>query len=257
MKSYPHVKLNFGLNVLRKRPDGYHDIETLMVPYTGICDELEIERIPGEPDGMLEISIDGPLVDWDPRSDLTAKAYGILSGEHPLPATRIHLIKRSPVGAGLGGGSSDGVAALKMLNEMYSLGVGLKEMEGLAARLGSDCPFFVSDVPCICSGKGEVMEAFSIDLSGFEIRVCIPEGVSVRTGEAYGGITPHLPERPLKEILRLPVEEWKDCLVNDFEESVFPLHPEIARLKEKLYSEGAVYASMSGSGSSVFALFRK
>ena len=249
MKAYPDVKINLGLNVLRKRPDGYHDLETLFIPYVGISDVLEI--VPSETFRFVP----SENVTWD--NDLTVQAYNLLKADFDLPPVEIRLTKRAPVGAGLGSGSSDCACTLRMLNSMFTLGLSDEALSDYASRLGSDCPFFIYDRPMFGQGRGEILTPFDIDLSGYEIRVAIPEGSHVSTREAYAGITPHLPEIPLSEVLRRPVGEWKDVLVNDFEPSVFRSHPEIEALKSQFYAQGAVYSAMSGSGSSVFALFAR
>ena len=279
MITNPNVKINLGLNVLRKREDGFHDLETLFVPYFGISDTLEI--IVGDdysrtsaavfgkyaPEMIAQgISEDGKLmitiarsegVDWDPLKDLTAKAYHILSEDFTLPPVKIFLEKTSPVGAGLGGGSADAAFALKMLNELCSLGLSELQLAEYAARLGSDCAFFVYNRPMIGEGRGEVLTDCPIDLSAYDLQVLTPEGISVSTKDAYSGIRPHLPEIPLREVLARPVEEWDGILVNDFEETVFAKYPELAAIKRSLYDSGAVYASMSGSGSALFALYSR
>ena len=303
MITNPNVKINLGLNVLRKREDGFHDLETLFVPYSGITDTLEIivgddysrtsailfskygSSIPAsqgsvKPEGCFGveteectapkivqgISEDGKLmitiaraegVDWDPMKDLTAKAYYILAEDFKLPPVKIFLEKTSPVGAGLGGGSADAAFALKMLNELCALGLTEDQLAGYASRLGSDCAFFIYNRPMIGEGRGEVLTEYPVDLEGFDLQVLTPEGISVSTKDAYGGIRPHLPEIPLREALSRPVEEWDGILVNDFEETVFVKYPELAAIKRSLYDSGAVYASMSGSGSALFALYRK
>lgn len=253
MRVYPNVKINLGLNVLRKRPDGYHDLETLFVPYYGIHDILEIEQ-----SEVFKINIhkEGG-VDWDPMQDLTAKAYRLLAEEFSLPAVSIELTKLAPVGAGLGGGSADAAFCLKAINELFSLGLEMEKLEEYAARLGSDCAFFLHDKPMFGEGRGEILSPFELDLSDYEIRVLCPEGISVRTSEAYGGIIPSLPQIHLKEALSRPVSDWKDCVVNDFEATVFAHHPKLAELKQSLYDAGAIYASMSGSGSALFGIFPK
>ena len=283
MITHPHVKLNLGLSVLRKRPDGYHDLETLFVPYHGISDTLEIitgddwsatsaslftRYAPEEiaqaiaPDGSLMVTLARRGgVDWDPRKDLTAKAYALLAADYKLPTMKIFLEKTAPVGAGLGGGSSDAAFALRMISELAGLGLSDEVLAGYAARLGSDCAFFVYDRPMLGEGRGEVLTPFELDLSGYDLRVFVPDGISVSTAEAYKGIVPravqsHPASLPLREALARPVEEWRDCLVNDFEATVFAAHPELAALKQRLYDEGAVYASMSGSGSALFGLYR-
>lgn len=278
MITNPNVKINLGLNVLRKREDGFHDLETLFVPYFGIHDTLEIvagddfsrtsAAIFGKyaPEMIAQgISEDGKLmitiareegVDWDPLKDLTAKAYGILSEDFDLPPVKIFLEKTSPVGAGLGGGSADAAFALTMLNEICSLGLDEARLAEYASRLGSDCAFFIYNRPMIGEGRGEILTEYPIDLGDLNLQVLTPEGVAVSTKDAYGGIKPHLPEIPLREALARPVEEWDGILVNDFEETVFAKYPELAAIKRSLYDSGAVYASMSGSGSALFALYR-
>ncbi len=298
MITNPNVKINLGLNVLLKRDDGFHDLETLFVPYFGICDTLEIvvgddysrtsaalftkygKLTPTEAEGVFGvetedsdapkivqgISEDGKLmitiaraegVDWDPLKDLTAKAYNILAEDFKLPPVKIFLEKTSPVGAGLGGGSADAAFALKMLNELCGLGLTEDRLAGYAARLGSDCAFFIYNRPMIGEGRGEILTEYPVDLQGYDLQVLTPEGIAVSTKDAYSGIRPHLPEVPLREALARPVEEWDGLLVNDFEETVFAKYPELAAIKRSLYDSGAVYASMSGSGSALFALYRK
>jgi 4-diphosphocytidyl-2-C-methyl-D-erythritol kinase len=291
------------LNILRKRGDGFHDLETLFVPYFGISDTLEIvvgddySRISAElfakydssavaprqgsvkPEGVFGvetqdndapklvqgISEDGKLmitiaraegVDWDPLKDLTAKAYFILADDFDLPPVKIFLEKTSPVGAGLGGGSSDAAFALKMLNELCGLELSEEALAGYASRLGSDCAFFIYNRPMIGEGRGEVLTEFAVNLDEYEIQVITPAGIAVSTKDAYGGIRPHLPEVPLREALAMPVDQWDGVLVNDFEETVFAKYPELAAIKRSLYDSGAVYASMSGSGSALFAIYR-
>lgn len=251
MKVYPNVKLNFGLRVLRKRPDGYHDLETLFVPYFGFRDELTIEEVPGLPD--VRITIDN--CDWNPQDDLTVRAWRLLKADFPsLPPVSIHLVKHSPVGAGLGGGSADAAFALKALNGMFDLGLSDGKLAAYAARLGSDCAFFIYNRPMLGTGRGEVLEPVDFDLSAFDVRVEVPEGVHVSTKEAYAGIVPCCDGPSVREIVARPVYEWRALLRNDFEASVFASHPEIAAVKARFYEEGAVYAAMSGSGSAVFAV---
>ena len=279
MIAYPNVKLNVGLWVLRRREDGYHDLDTLFVPYPGFHDTLEI--ISGDdysrtsaylqetyspeqmaqgitPDGKLMVTIarkEG--VDWDPLKDLTAKAYGLLAEQYKLPPMKIYLEKTSPVGAGLGGGSADAAFALRMIAELAGLALSDEALAAFAARLGSDCAFFVYNRPMLGSGRGEILEPFDIDLSGYRIEVTVPADIAVSTADAYRGIVPQERERPLRETLALPVEQWKDRLVNDFETTVFAKYPRLAEIKQSLYDGGAVYAAMSGSGSALFALYRQ
>ncbi len=374
-----NVKLNLGLNVLRKRADGFHDIETLFVPCFDFGDTLEIitgddysrtsaalfakyggknghfdkfsapqetpagsagtstdhckpanedgtgaalsGNVTRSEDGRLAqgISEDGKMmitiareegVDWNPLKDLCAKAYYILAQDFDLPPVKIFLEKKAPVGAGLGGGSADAAFTLKVLNDLCGLELDAKRLSEYASGLGSDCAFFVHNRPMVGSGRGEVLEPYGIDLSAYEIKVLIPEGIAVSTAEAYKGIVPReresclpeiydrlyhhnhsdgagrktdsslpvsqctselntAPESPvdpaytsagmsdLKTVLALSIPEWKGRLVNDFETTVFKAHPELAAIKQSLYDSGAVYASMSGSGSALFALYRK
>ncbi len=309
----PNVKINLGLNILRKREDGYHDLETLFVPYFGISDRLEIvigddysrtsaylfnrygtdgpeSQIAVKPEGVFgteteesgfdrlvqKMSEDGKVmitiaraegVDWDPLKDLTVKAYRVLAEDFELPPVKIFLEKKSPVGAGLGGGSADAAFALKMINELCELGLSELSLATYASRLGSDCAFFIYNRPMFGEGRGEVLTEFTSDVirfnaegyapAGLDIQVVSPKGISVSTKDAYGGIVPHIPEVPLREVLSGPIERWKELLVNDFEATVFAKHPELAAIKQSLYDSGAVYASMSGSGSSLFAVYEK
>jgi len=295
MITRPNVKVNLGLNVLRKRGDGFHDLETLFVPYFGLHDTLEIipgdawsetsaslfARYGGDPDAEVPtlrqaIREDGKVmitlaraegVDWDPLKDLTVKAYGLLEADYKLPPVKIFLEKTSPVGAGLGGGSADAAFALRMYNELFDLGLSDEDLCAHAARLGSDCALFIANRPVFGEGRGEILTPYdlpSVDASGdgsgegsYDLRVVVPEGIAVSTADAYRGIVPALPEIPLREVLSRPVEQWKDLLVNDFEKTVFARYPELGLLKQSLYDSGAVYAAMSGSGSALFALYRK
>lgn len=337
MITHPNVKVNLGLNVLRKRPDGYHDLETLFVPYFGIHDTLEIipsdaysetsaslfarygagfagiaeasghaDRIFGSsaasdasgkdaadgedaPQIVQAITSDGKAmitvaraegVHWDPLKDLTIKAYQLLDADFGLPAVKIFLEKTSPVGAGLGGGSADAAFALRMLSDLAGLGLSDKVLADYAARLGSDCAFFIYNRPMFGEGRGECLAPFDLDRTGtpegeesgpgtplidcsgigsgsarYALKVIVPDGIAVSTADAYRGIVPAVPEMPLRGVLARPVEEWKDLLVNDFEKTVFAKYPELAAIKQSLYDAGAVYAAMSGSGSALFAIF--
>ena len=277
MIGFPNVKINLGLNVLRKRADGYHDLETLFIPYAGISDQLEIvtgddwsrtlaglKEKYGEltqavsPDGKLMISIArAEGVDWDPLKDLTAKAYSLLAADYDLPPMKVFLEKRSPVGAGLGGGSADAAFALRMMAQLASLTLSDDTLAAYAARLGSDCAFFIYNRPMFGSGRGELLEPWSLDLSGYRLEVVVPRGIAVSTADAYRGIVPSLPAKPLREVLAQDISTWKEELRNDFETTVFAKYPSLAQVKEELYGRGAVYAAMSGSGSAFFGIFRK
>lgn len=311
MITNPPVKINLGLNVLRKRPDGFHDLETLFYPCLQIHDTLEIiqgddysrtsarlcalygdrsmisdmscrasDSIDEESDEIPTlsqgISGDGKLmitvarkegVDWPVLKDLCAKAYQMLDADFGLPPVKIYLEKTSPVGAGLGGGSADAAYTLKMLAGMFYLDVDEQKLRDYAARLGSDCAFFVSDSPMIGEGRGEILTPYNLNINIVEdetsarpgdylLKIIVPEEIHVSTAEAYKGIVPSVPEHSLKDVLAKPVEEWKDLLINDFERTVFVAHPEIEAIKRSLYDSGAEYASMSGSGSALFALYK-
>ena len=248
MIAYPNVKVNLGLNVLRKRPDGFHDIETLFVPFDGLYDNLEIVE-----SSRFQAELEN--CDWDPEDDLTVKAYKMMQKEFNLPPVEIYLEKQVPVGAGLGGGSSDAAFTLRLLNEMFELKLSDKTLASYAARLGSDCAFFIYNEPMIGEGKGDILTPYEIAFDGYYVDVITPE-IEVSTAEAYSGIVPAVPEISLREALKYPVEQWKDVLKNDFEKSIFAKYPEIEEIKRDLYDEGAVYAAMSGSGSAVFGIFK-
>ena len=257
MIAYPNVKLNLGLHVLRRRPDGYHDLDTLFVPYTGLHDTLEIitgddysrtsahlqetysgaQRAQGiSPDGKLMITLarkEG--VDWDPLKDLTARAYGLLAEQYKLPPMKIFLEKTSPVGAGLGGGSADAAFALRMIAELAGLEISDAELAAFAARLGSDCAFFVYNRPMLGSGRGEILEPFDIDLSGYRVEVTVPEDIAVSTADAYRGIIPQEREKPLHQILSRPIAapSMRPCpaVVRPFSPSIASNHLPVLPLK--------------------------
>lgn len=233
-----------------KRPDGYHDIETVFYPI-GLKDALEaVEGV------QTDMQISGIQVDGDVNSNLVMKAYRLLEKEFLLPPLSIYLQKNIPFGAGLGGGSADAAFMLGLLNKMFDLGLSAERLEGYAAQLGSDCPFFVQNKPVFASGRGEVLEPINISLKG-KYLVLVKPDVYVSTKEAYAECKPAIPTVGLKEIAQLPLERWKELMVNDFELSVFELHPIIAQIKSSLYASGAIYASMSGSGSSVFGIYNE
>jgi 4-diphosphocytidyl-2-C-methyl-D-erythritol kinase len=248
MITFPNAKINLGLHVTRRRSDGFHDLETLFFPVR-VTDALEI--IPSD---TFNFHSSGIAMDADPERNLVVRAYRLLEKDFGLPSVKMHLHKVIPTGAGLGGGSSDAAFALRMLNRIFSLGLSLEQLLDYAGCLGSDCPFFILDQPALAKGRGDILTTFRLDLSGLRIVIVKPPG-SVNTAQAYKGIVAREPEIPLSEIISQPPETWKNCLSNDFEDFVFSLYPEIAGIKAKLYDLGAVYASMSGSGSAVFGLF--
>ena len=249
MIAYPNVKVNLGLNVLRKREDGFHDIETLFVPFDGLYDNLEIVE-----SSRFQVEIENG--EWNPDEDLTAKAYQLMKEEFDLPPVEIYLEKQVPVGAGLGGGSSDAAFTLRLLNEMFGLKLSDKQLAERAAKLGSDCAFFIYNEPMIGEGRGDILTPYDISFEGYYVDVITPE-IEVSTAEAYAGIVPAVPAVNLRDALARPVGDWKDVLKNDFESTIFKKYPDIAQIKKDLYDEGAVYAAMSGSGSAVFGIFKQ
>jgi len=248
MISFPNAKINLGLFVTEKRPDGYHNLETVFFP-VGWNDALEIafsEELVFTSSG---IEIAGPA-----ESNLVMKAYRLLSEDFDLPPLRIHLHKQIPFGAGLGGGSADGAFMLLMLDKTFKLNIPQTKMIDYGARLGSDCPFFLINQPIFATGRGEIMSPINVSLKGLSLFMVKPP-IEVSTAAAFRNIVPQTPEISLRELIKLPVTEWKSQIFNQFEASVFQQFPEIEAIKNQLYSLGAVYASMSGSGSSVFGLF--
>ncbi|HEY0655897.1 MAG TPA: 4-(cytidine 5'-diphospho)-2-C-methyl-D-erythritol kinase [Chryseosolibacter sp.] len=249
MVSFAHAKINLGLNVLRKRADGFHDLETCFypVPWTDV-----LEIIPAK---EFQFSSSGLMIDGIAANNLCVKAFQLLQKDFNLPPVQIHLHKVIPMGAGLGGGSSDGAFTLRMLNDMFELKIPRQKLIDYAARLGSDCAFFVSDEPKIGTGRGEILSATSITLKGKWL-VLVKPPIHVSTVDAFAGIVPRENNLNLKDVVESkPVTEWKALLKNDFEETVFRRYSVIREIKETLYARGAAYASMSGSGSSVFGIF--
>lgn len=249
MITFPNIKINLGLNIISKREDGYHNIESCFYPVSW-CDALEITNAK-----ELSFQSSGLPIPGDPAANLVIKAYDALKADFDLPPIKIHLLKSIPMGAGLGGGSADGAFMLKLLNNKYRLGISTERLEAYALQLGSDCPFFVKNQPIIAKGRGELFEPIDLSLEGKFIALINP-GLHIGTQEAYAGVNLKKETTELKSILHnTPIKEWKGLVVNDFEESVFKIHPEVKELKMKLYEAGAVYASMSGSGSTVYGIF--
>ena len=247
---FPNCKINLGLHVTRKREDGYHDLETIFFPLH-IHDILEFV-----PAASFSFQSSGLHVKGNTDQNLCVKAYHLLKKECPaLPEVSMHLHKVIPMGAGLGGGSADGSFALTSLNEYFHLGLDAGKLKALSLRLGSDCPFFILNQPCFATGRGEILEPLSLDLSGYFIILVYP-GIAVNTAEAFEGISPQKPAHSLQEKITGPLEKWKEWMVNDFEQPVFRRFPEIAKIKQDLYNAGAFYAAMTGSGSSCFGIFR-
>jgi 4-diphosphocytidyl-2-C-methyl-D-erythritol kinase len=250
---FPNAKINIGLNIIEKRPDGFHNIQCVFYP-VGLCDAVEIIENKEGPDAVVFTS-SGIAIPGEVAENLCVKAYHLIARDYPLPKIHIHLHKHIPIGAGLGGGSSDAAFFIKALNEKFELGLAWGEMHHYAKQLGSDCSFFISNRPSYAEGKGDELESVLLDLSAYYIVLVYPP-IHVNTKQAYSGVKPKAAARSLEnDIVELPLKEWKDHVHNDFEESVFIQFPEIKKLKEKMYSKGAVYASMSGSGSAVYGIF--
>lgn len=252
MVTFPNAKINIGLNITRRREDGYHDLETLFYPI-GLCDVLEI--VPSDND-TTTLNISGIDIVGDVEKNLVMKAYRLLQSQYNLPAVNIHLHKVIPFGAGLGGGSADAAYTLRTLRDMFALPLSDDDLAAMASKLGADCPFFIYNKPLIATGIGDCFSSVDFSLKGKHILLVKPP-ISVATAEAYAHVTPQQPETPLGEKLAQPIEAWRDTIVNDFEKSIFPAHPRIAAIKQRMYDMGATYASMSGSGSSVFGIFDK
>jgi 4-diphosphocytidyl-2-C-methyl-D-erythritol kinase len=260
MLTFPCAKINLGLNIVAERSDGYHDIQTVFYPIP-LTDALEIKHMdPAFPsDHPCDLKVTGNAVDCDERSNLVVKAYDLLAADFELPPIHAHLFKRIPSQAGLGGGSSDGAFMIRLLDERFRLNIGIAEMERYAAKLGSDCAFFITAEPSYATGRGEILEPADGpkgNLHGYSIVVVKPD-VAVSTREAYAQIVCHMPRKSCREIVRQPISTWRDELTNDFEAPVFKAHPELARIKQSLYDMGALYAQMSGSGSALFGIFRE
>ena len=258
MITFPIAKINLGLNVVEKRLDGYHNLQTVFYPVP-IMDALEIapmsEGFPSDVDCDLKVT--NIHIEGDEQRNLVVRAYQLLKKDFPsLPRIHTHLWKGIPTQAGMGGGSSDCAYMIRLLNETFDLQLTNEQMQQYAAQLGADCAFFIESVPCYAEGIGEQLEPISLDLSGWYIGVVRPD-IPVPTKEAFSRIHPHYPSLNCREVVMQPVETWRDNLINDFEESVFALHSEIGAVKELLYKMGATYAAMSGSGSALFGLFKE
>ncbi len=260
MITFPCAKINLGLNIVSKRPDGYHNLETVFYPIP-LTDALEIkymdEKFPSE--SPCDLKITGNDVDCNEEDNLVIKAYQLLAADFQLPRVHAHLVKRIPTQAGLGGGSSDAAYMIRLLDERFRLNIGIPEMERYAAKLGADCAFFITADPSYAEGIGDVLMPVDVPgagLGGYYLAVVKPS-VAVSTRDAYAAIVPKTPAKCCRDIVRQPIETWKDELVNDFEAPIFAMHPELGAIKLSLYDAGAVYAAMSGSGSALFGIFRE
>ena len=258
MITFPLAKINLGLNVVERRPDGYHNLQTVFMPVP-LTDALEVHEMdaafPSEVDCDLKVT--NIAVEGDEQRNLVVRAYNMLKAEFPdMPRVHAHLRKDIPTQAGMGGGSSDCAAMLLLLNRMFSLGLTQQQLIDRAAQLGADCPIFILNRPAYAEGIGEKLTPIELSLQDYYLAIVRPN-IPVPTKEAFSRITPHMPAKNCLDIVRQPIDTWRHELVNDFEESVFALHPEIGAVKQRLYDLGAVYAAMSGSGSALFGIFKK
>lgn len=256
---FPCAKINLGLNVVAERSDGYHDIETVFYPIP-LADALEVKSMSRDFPSEVgcDLKVTGNAVDCGEADNLVVKAYNMLAADFEMPRVHAHLCKRIPSQAGLGGGSSDGAYMIRLLDERFGLNIGIAEMERYAARLGSDCPFFVTSEPAFATGRGTELEPADGpkgNLNGYWIAVVKPD-VSISTKEAYRRITPMRPAKSCRDVVRQPIATWRDDLSNDFESVAMEMHPELAVIKQRLYGLGALYAQMSGSGSAFYGIFK-
>lgn len=259
MIDFPCAKINLGLNITEKRADGYHNLETVFFPIP-ICDALEIktmdERFPSNV--ACDLKVTGNNVCCNENDNLIVKAYNMIAADFDIPRVHAHLYKNIPSEAGLGGGSSDAAYMIRLLDQRFRINIGNAEMEKYAARLGADCPFFITAEPSYAEGIGEILSPVNItdnNLEGYSLVVVKPQ-IAVSTKEAFSNITPRKPLMCCREIVAQPIETWKDALCNDFEESVFGIYPQLNDIKNRIYTLGAAYAQMSGSGSSLFGIFK-
>ena len=251
MVTFPNCKINLGLNIVNKRGDGYHDLETVFFPlqFKDALEVIEKEE--------FEFSSSGLSIEGEKEKNLCVKAWHLLKRDFPhLPNIQMHLHKAIPMGAGLGGGSSDGAFTLKLLNKKFELDLSEKQLIKYSLQLGSDCPFFIANKPCFATGRGEILEQIELNLSEHKIVIVHPS-IHISTAWAFANIKPAKPAKPIKQVIGKSILTWKDELRNDFELPVFEKYPEIKKIKEDVYNSGADYASMSGSGSAVYGIFRK
>jgi 4-diphosphocytidyl-2-C-methyl-D-erythritol kinase len=249
---YPNAKINLGLQVIEKRADGFHNIETVFYP-VGWNDMLEVLPDDSKSSGVT-FSSSGIFIPGAVEENLCVRAYNLISKEYPMPAVKVHLHKMIPIGAGLGGGSSDAAFFIRALNDLFELNLAWGELHHYAKQLGADCSFFITNKPVFAEGKGDQFESVNISLKGYYVAIAYPN-IHVSTADAYVGVTPQKRNISLEEIILNPINKWKEVLINDFEKKIFEKFPDIAELKKKMYDSGAIYSSMSGSGSAVYGIF--
>lgn len=254
MICFPSCKINLGLRITQKRADGFHALETVFFPIS-IKDALEIIIEPETSAAPITFTSSGLAINGDPSDNLCFKAYGLLKKDYPtIPNIKMHLHKTIPMGAGLGGGSSDGAFTLVALNQLFNLQIPEQALLDYALQLGSDCPFFIMNTPAFATGRGEILKPINVNLDGYSIVIVNP-GIAISTKLAFSLITPKVPDTNMEAIICEPVTSWKEKLINDFEQPIFNSFPELANIKETLYQKGAVYASMTGTGSTVYGIF--
>lgn len=249
----PNAKINIGLNIISKEADGYHNIETVMVPFD-LTDSLKLSENKKLDAKKFELVIDGLPVDGSLDSNLVSRAYYLINADYTLPPVKATLSKKIPMGAGLGGGSADCAFMIKALNEMFQLNITIQQMQRYAAMLGSDCAFFIENKPIFSYGRGDKFAPINLDLSGYTIVIVKPT-IHVNTKEAYQMTTPQPPQYQLLDLIKMQPTEWKNTITNDFEKPIFAKYPQLQQIKDSLYSIGATYSAMSGSGSAIFGLF--
>lgn len=257
MVKFPNCKINLGLNIINKREDGFHNLETVFYPVP-IKDAIEVIAVPGCNDQLpddYEFTSSGLFVNGSPADNLCLKAFYLLKKDFPqIPFLKIHLHKNIPMGAGLGGGSADAAFMLRLINEKTGLGLSENQLLNYAAALGSDCPFFILNIPSFASGRGEILQPIELQLVSYSL-VLINPGIHINTGWAFSQFKPQRSKKSIHEIIFQDIATWKEELINDFEIPVVSAYPAIGNIKQALYDAGAAYASMSGSGSTVFGIF--
>ncbi len=255
MLTFPNAKINLGLNIIRKRPDGYHDLQSVFYPI-GLRDALEVIENTSKTTERIQFTTSGIAIPGEIKYNLCWFAYHLIANDYKLPNVKVHLHKQIPIGAGLGGGSADAAFFIRLLNDTFELGLSWGEMHHYARQLGSDCSFFITNRPAYAQAKGDEYETINLDLSHYFVALVYPP-IHINTAKAYSGVVPTMPTHSLEnDIVNLPITKWKDRINNDFEKSIFPQFHSIKTIKDKLYKLGAVYASMSGSGSSVYGIFK-
>lgn len=255
MISFPNAKINIGLNITEKRSDGFHNIQSAFYPIA-LTDALELVENTATDAPPITMSFSGIDIPGNAMDNLCVKAYHLIAKDYPLPNIKVYLHKHIPIGAGLGGGSADAAFFIRLLNSTFELGLAWGEMHHYARQLGSDCSFFITNKPAFVEGKGDEYETMQLSLKGYFIALVYPN-IHINTAMAYSGVKPKTPARSLENDLQSPIEEWKLCVHNDFEDTLFVKFPELKNIKQQLYDNDAIYAAMSGSGSTLYGIFKQ